>query len=420
MRWVPCAAVVGLFAAASAPAALAEDKPAVDFLDHAQILSSSDEEAVKSQAQSMHLPDSVHEVVYATYPNSGEDFSRTLLHDLAREHPQFIGNGELQKNVLVIAVGFEPNSMAVRCGAQVCRDIKIYNAGRVDGILDQMRPALEDDDYTVGMILATRAVADPTVRRQSAQEAPTWSMFIATTSVIVVLAAVGLITYLLTRRARLRKRFDYIAGVRDSAEELIERTEARINALQSPLAGDSLRVQWRFLVNQYTDARPTLKALEHVQDFSSHAASIKESYKALKQIHTAAAQIDSLEKFCDGDTAVRAGETQWLLNDAQTALSRQPDNASLRQMTQRISNLSQDLSRDDFDFAFARLLEDYHPLVGALPERLYPQRDRKTPPLLGTPEWRPGMGTHYMPYRFAGFWVANNNVSSQLPDPYRF
>ena len=66
MRWVPCAAVVGLFAAASAPAALAEDKPAVDFLDHAQILSSSDEEAVKSQAQSMHLPDSVHEVVYAT------------------------------------------------------------------------------------------------------------------------------------------------------------------------------------------------------------------------------------------------------------------------------------------------------------------------------------------------------------------
>lgn len=342
------------------------------------------------------------------------------MHDLAREHPQFISNGELQKNVLVIAVGFEPNSMAVRCGAQVCRDIKIYDAGRVDGILDQMRPALEDDDYTVGMILATRAVADPTVRRQSAQEAPTWSMFIATTSVIVVLAAVGLITYLLTRRARLRKRFDYIAGVRDSAEELIERTEARINALQSPLAGDSLRVQWRFLVNQYTDARPTLKALEHVQDFSSHAASIKESYKALKQIHTAAAQIDSLEKFCDGDTAVRAGETQWLLNDAQTALSRQPDNASLRQMTQRISNLSQDLSRDDFDFAFARLLEDYHPLVGALPERLYPQRDRQTPPLLGTPEWRPGMGTHYMPYRFAGFWVANNNVSSQLPNPYRF
>ena len=420
MRWVPCAAVVGLFAAASAPAALAEDKPAVDFLDHAQILSSSDEEAVKSQAQSMHLPDSVHEVVYATYPNSGEDFSRTLLHDLAREHPQFISNGELQKNVLVIAVGFEPNSMAVRCGAQVCRDIKIYNAGRVDGILDQMRPALEDDDYTVGMILATRAVADPTVRRQSAQEAPTWSMFIATTSVIVVLAAVGLITYLLTRRARLRKRFDYIAGVRDSAEELIERTEARINALQSPLAGDYLKVQWRSLVNQYTDARPTLKALENIQDYSLHAVSIKEAYKALKQINTAAAQIDSLENFCAGDTAVRAGEVQWLLGDAQAALSRQPDNASLRQITQRINDLSQDLSREDFDSAFARVLEDYHPMVGALPERLYPQRDRKTPPLLGTPEWRPGMGTHYMPYRFAGFWVANNNVSSQLPNPYRF
>ena len=420
MRWVPCAAVVGLFAAASAPAALAEDKPAVDFLDHAQILSNSDEEAVKSQAQSMHLPDPVHEVVYATYPNSGEDFSRTLLHDLAREHPQFIGNGELQKNVLVIAVGFEPNSMAVRCGAQVCRDIKIYDAGRVDGILDQMRPALEDDDYTVGMILATRAVADPTVRRQSAQEAPTWSVFIAATVMLVVLGAVGLITYLFIRRARVRKRFDYIKGARDGAEELIKRTEARIDALHSPLAGDYLKVQWRSLVNQYTDARPTLKALENIQDYSLHAASIKEAYKALKQINTAAAQIDSLENFCAGDTAVRAGEVQWLLGDAQAALSRQPDNASLREMTQRVSKLSQDLSRDDFDFAFARLLEDYHPLVGALPERLYPQRDRKTPPLLGTPEWRPGMGTHYMPYRFAGFWVANNNVSSQLPDPYRF
>ena len=49
----------------------------MEFLDHAQILSTSDEEAIKSQAQSMHLPDSVHEVLYATYPNSGEEFSRT-------------------------------------------------------------------------------------------------------------------------------------------------------------------------------------------------------------------------------------------------------------------------------------------------------------------------------------------------------
>lgn len=84
MRWVPCAVAVGLLAVASTPAAIAEEKPAVEFLDHAQILSNSDEDAIKSQAQSMHLPDSVHEVLYATYPNSGEEFSRTLFHDLAR------------------------------------------------------------------------------------------------------------------------------------------------------------------------------------------------------------------------------------------------------------------------------------------------------------------------------------------------
>ena len=420
MRWVSCAAAVGLLTVASAPATLAEEKPAVEFLDHAQILSDSDEDAIESQAQSMHLPNSVHAVLYATYPTSGEDFSRTLFHDLAHEHPQFVSGDALQKNVLVIAVGFEPNSIAVHCGTEVCQDIEIYDEGRVDGILDQMRPALADDDYTVGMILATRAAADTTVRRQYAQDAPTWSVFITATMVLVVLGAVGLITYLFIRRARVRTRFDYIKGARDGAEELIKRTEARIDALHSPLAGDYLKVQWRSLVNQYTDARPTLKALENIQDYSLHAASIKEAYKALKQINTAAAQIDSLEDFCDGDTAVRAGEVQWLLGDAQAALSRQPDNASLRQITQRINDLSQDLSREDFDSAFARVLEDYHPMVGALPERLYPQRDRKTPPLLGTPEWRPGMGTHYMPYRFAGFWVANNNVSSQLPDPYRF
>ena len=179
MRWVPCAAAVGLLTVASAPAAIAEEKPAVEFLDNAQILSNSDEDAIKSQAQSMHLPDSVHEVLYATYPNSGEDFSRTLFQDLAREHPHFISGSELQKNVLVIAVGFEPNSMAVHCGTEVCQDIKIYDEGRMDGILDQMRPALADDDYTVGMILATRAAADTTVRRQYAQDAPTWSVFLS-------------------------------------------------------------------------------------------------------------------------------------------------------------------------------------------------------------------------------------------------
>lgn len=312
----------------------------MEFLDHAQILSNSDEDAIKSQAQSMHLPDSVHEVLYATYPNSGEEFSRTLFHDLAREHPHFISGSELQKNVLVIAVGFEPNSMAVHCGTEVCQDIKIYDEGRMDGILDQMRPALADDDYTVGMILATRAAADTTVRRQYAQDAPTWSVFIAATMVLVVLGAVGLITYLFIRRARVRKRFDYIEGARDGAEELIKRTEAQIDALHSPLAGDYLKVQWRSLFNQYTDARPTLKALENIQDYSLHAASIKEAYKALKQINTAAAQIDSLQNFCAGDTAVRAGEVQWLLGDAQAALSRQPDNASLRQITQRINDLS--------------------------------------------------------------------------------
>ena len=420
MRWVPCAAVVALFAAAGAPAALAEDKPAVDFLDHAQILSNSDEDAITTQARSIRLPDSVHKVIYATYPSSGEEFSHTLFRDLEREHPQFMTESGLQKNVLVIAVGFEPNSMAVHCGTEVCHDIKIYDEGRVDGILDQMRPALVDNNYTVGMILATRAAADTSVRRHYGEQMPTWTLFIAGTLVIVVLGTVGLIVYLLVRRARLRKRFDYIEGARDRAEELIARTEARINALHSPLAGDYLKVQWQSLLGQYTDALPTIRALEGIQNFSLHAASVKKAYKALKQINTAAAQVDSLERFCSGDTAVRAGEVQWLLGDAQAALSRQPDNDSLRQITQRINDLAQDLSREDFDSAFARLLEDYHPMVGALPEKLYPQRDRDTPPLLGTPEWRPGMGTHYMPFRFAGFWVANNNVSSQLPNPYRF
>ncbi len=80
----------------------------------------------------------------------------------------------------------------------------------MDGILDQMRPALADDDYTVGMILATRAAADTTVRRQYTQDVPTWSVFITATMVLVVLGAVGLITYLFIRRARVRKRFDYI------------------------------------------------------------------------------------------------------------------------------------------------------------------------------------------------------------------
>ncbi|MEK0146235.1 TPM domain-containing protein [Corynebacterium yonathiae] len=420
MRWVSCAAAVGLLTVASAPATLAEEKPAVEFLDHAQILSDSDEDAIKSQAQSMHLPNSVHAVLYATYPTSGEDFSRTLFHDLVHEHPQFVSGYALQKNVLVIAVGFEPNSMAVHCGTEVCQDIKINDEGRVDGILDQMRSALADDDYTVGMILATRAAADTTVRRQYTQDKPTWSVFIAATLVIVLLGTVGLIAYLFVRRARLRQRFNYIERARDEAEDLITRTGSRINALQSPLAGDHLKRQWRSLVNRYIDARPILKTLESIQDYSLHAASIKEAYEALKQIKTAATQIDSLERFCDGDTAVRDSEVQWLLGDARAALSRQPDNASLHQITQRINDLSQDLSREDFDSAFARLLADYHPLVGALPERLYPQRDRKIPPLLGTPEWRPGIGTHYMPYRFAGFWVANNNVSSQLPNPYRF
>ncbi|MCZ9296899.1 TPM domain-containing protein [Corynebacterium yonathiae] len=420
MRWVSCAAAVGLLTVASAPATLAEEKPAVEFLDHAQILSDSDEDAIKSQAQSMHLPNSVHAVLYATYPTSGEDFSRTLFHDLAHEHPQFVSGDALRKNVLVIAVGFEPNSMAVHCGTEVCQDIKINDEGRVDGILDQMRSALADDDYTVGMILATRAAADTTVRRQYTQDKPTWSVFIAATLVIVLLGTVGLIAYLFVRRARLRQRFNYIERARDEAEDLITHTGSRINALQSPLAGDHLKRQWRSLVNRHIDARPILKTLESIQDYSLHAASIKEAYEALKQIKTAATQIDSLERFCDGDTAVRDSEVQWLLSDARAALSRQPDNASLHQITQRINDLSQDLSREDFDSAFARLLADYHPLVGALPERLYPQRDRKIPPLLGTPEWRPGMGTHYMPYRFAGFWVANNNVSSQLPNPYRF
>ena len=67
MRWVPCAVAVGLLAVTSAPAALAAEKPAVNFLDHAQILSKSDEAAITTQARSIPLPDSVHEVISVSY-----------------------------------------------------------------------------------------------------------------------------------------------------------------------------------------------------------------------------------------------------------------------------------------------------------------------------------------------------------------
>lgn len=125
----------------------------------------------------------------------------------------------------------------------------------------------------------------------------------------------------------------------------------------------------------------------------------------------------------------RSTELAWLKADMQKAAAvvesgDLPATSAISALLERIELLEKNLSRSDFSAQFARLLADYRPIIGALPERFYAHgelnQQRSVPPQLGEQDWHPGMGTHYMPYNYAEFWVANSAIDEKLPPAYRF
>jgi len=56
--------------------------------------------------------------------------------------------------------------MGVYCGDDVCDAADIYADGRLDGILDRMRPPLRNGNLAAGLLEGTKAVADPAAVRE--------------------------------------------------------------------------------------------------------------------------------------------------------------------------------------------------------------------------------------------------------------
>lgn len=419
------------------PATAHAATPTVEIFDEGNLLSPSDESTLRQESEELDLPPEVSRILYFTYEHNHKDVSTDALEYL-RDNARGLLNTDgrsLREGTLLIGVGLDPMSSTARCSNDVCEAISIEEPGRLNGILDQMEAPVRGGNYTVGLLLAAKAAGDPSIYRKSTTRLPGWSIFIAM-SVLAVAMLVA--SFLYSRRVtarRLLKQLDFNRSALPAATKFIIEGDKIVAGLNTPLINEAFKAQWEQIKTDYRQVKPNIVALDSMDPSAStsllfqHSGSITQGYRQLHRLSTAKAQLDDLQRMAKGEKLTRSTELGWLKADMQRASAVAesgdlPATSAISALLERIEILEKDLSRADFSAQFARLLADYRPIIGALPERLYAHGElnhqRAVPPQLGEQDWHPGMGTHYMPYNYAEFWVSNNAISANLPPAYRF
>ena len=173
MRSLIAALVLGIGLLGLTPAASAAER--IEVLDLADELSDADEQFLRDRTPGIDLPPEVTAVTYVLFPVNDDNLNDTVRSFGENERRDLISEAgdKWAPGALIVAVGRDPQRMGVYCGDDVCDAADIYADGRLDGILDRMRPPLRDGNLAAGMLEGTKAVADPTAVRESS-DAPAW------------------------------------------------------------------------------------------------------------------------------------------------------------------------------------------------------------------------------------------------------
>ncbi|HJD77837.1 MAG TPA: DUF5129 domain-containing protein [Corynebacterium pollutisoli] len=428
MRSLIVALVLGIGLLGLTPAASAAER--IEVLDLADELSDADEQFLRDRTPGIDLPPEVTAVTYVLFPVNDDNLNDTVRSFGENERRDLISEAgdKWAPGALIVAVGRDPQRMGVYCGDDVCDAADIYADGRIDGILDRMRPPLRDGNLAAGMLEGTKAVADPTAVRESS-DAPAWlGWAVGGGGVAFGLGLVGAAAAASRRRqvATAREQFDVVQRDYGRVAGELQAIDVRAHSLTSPLANDALRRQWEevktgFLgLNDTFDRLAGLTADSPDKEFRERRASIATAHEQVTRLRTAEENIEQLARMEHGDADVRRRGLTELHEDNLRAITDIDDvdlKNRLELLDARVLDLRARLDAPQFMDEFADLVTDHRVLVEAAQEKLYEESgtaevsdDGRRAPALWDAGWRPG---NYVPYAMVYSWHSADVAAAQ-------
>ena len=411
----------GVSTAAAAPVATAP----VEVIDIADELSPADEQLLIDRTPGIDLPDEVTTVTYLLFPDNDDNLNDTV-RTFGEEERRDLISEEADKwapGSLIVAVGLDPRRMGVYCGDDVCDAAGIYADGRLDGILDRMRPPLQNENWAAGLLEGTKAVADPTAVRESS-DLPGWAIgLIVGVPTAIGLGIAGFVAASSRRKAtaRAREQFDEVQRDYGRVARELQAIDVRAHSLTSPLADDALRRQWEEVKTGFLGLDTTFDRLDGLtadssdKEFRTRRTTIATAHEQVVRLRTAEDNIEQLARMEHGDADVRRRELTDLHQDVLQAIT-DIDDVDLKNRLQllddRVLALRSDLAAPGFMDTFADLVTDHRVLVTAAQDRLYGEsgtkqreQEERRAPALWEDTWRPGYGYgNYVPYAMVASW----------------
>lgn len=446
MRWLTVTVISLLAALPSAALSAAQDvplPPQVEFIDGADVLSSSDQELLATEVTQAGLPNTVSHVAFLTFANNDDNLNDTVLDFGKSQRPDLLNESQNKyaPGLLLLSIGLGPNRMGVYCGDDVCADIDMYADGRLDGILDQMEPGMKGGNYAVGFTEGVRAAADTAVRRDTSSsgssEPTNWPLVGVAIAGLGALFAGGIgLTIVGARRkkvATLRERMDYVKAHHADVGLRLQEIDVRANSLTSALANDSLRLEWGRVKESFNRSHDAVARYDDASDkhLLARESAINKAYDSIQSAQRAQESIDTLFALEHGDAEVRRRELSTLHDDVRAAELEAGDldtkgnlHTELVLLGERIAALrskSATTPTGEFMDEYTQILRDYGILTEHLKTALYattdaPEQPHKAP-RLGDADWSPGIGHYYVPYALINQWHTTDVSAHNAVDP---
>ncbi|WP_264887555.1 DUF5129 domain-containing protein [Dietzia sp. NCCP-2495] len=435
LAWSP-GSVAHAQAPAEAPAPTADEPEQaveVEITDRADVLSSGDEDLLRTETGRISFPPQVRRVVFLTFDDGGENLNDTTERFAQSDRPDLVA-GDREKwapGALLVVNDPESRDVGIYCGDDVCAALDLFEGRHLDGSLEAMKDPMRRGNHAVGLLSGAQAAADPTVLAPEREGAPGWLPWALGGAGVVAVGAIGagVAANRKKKAATARERYDRVSREYGRVAGELDGLDIRANSLTSPLADDELRSQWadirdRFLaldtvMGRIGDLRPDSSDSE----FRAHAADIDSAHETVDQMETAEKNIDELFRMEQGDADARRRQLGELHEDMLAAALGTKDSrlaAEARALDARGDELARDTAAPDFMDRYARLVVDYRIVVEAIRaremadvEEAKDAGDRHAPRLYDR-DWRAGYGYQgFVPYYVVSSWHAHDVQAAQ-------
>ena len=424
----PVAAFLALFVALLLPLAAAGAQTttvrSVEVPLRGGQLTDDDVRLLENETPALSLPATVDRVVYLVFESNEANLNDSLRHYAENEDRSLLSEAEdkFAPGALIVAVGMNPRRVGVACGDDVCNAINFYGAGRMDGILDEMRVPLRqsgDPNIAAALLAGARASGDTTVVAEEKEDSGVsgWWIFGGIFGVATVGTAGGLFWALRNHRRRMRDHYNHVVENYARVAAQLDSINVRAHSLSSPLADDALRRDWEDVRTRFLAIDTTVQRLSGIGDevgdreLARRWREITEAYETVRQMENAEANIDEFFRMEHGDGTVRRRHLTEMHEDltkARTTVSDDGLREDLAKIDSRVLELRDAPDAPDFMDAYARIITDYRIVIEAVRKREFDDvepDDGNPAPRIWDDSWRPGYGYYgFVPFVTVNSW----------------